>query len=544
MKAPLDTLPAGIPDDQGIRTLGWGLLEWALPRFIQPNGPRSGEKFRPTLRQVRFILWWYALDDNGEFIFRHAVRRLAKGSGKSPFAAFLSLCELCGPVRFSHWDDSVAGGAVGKVVHMPLVQIAATAEHQTKNTMRMVREFGAKKNPLAREYGLDPGKTVFYHPDMGGELQVLTSSAAGAEGAEPTCIIADELEHWTPSNGGVDFYEVLDRNLAKSNSRMIETCNSWKPGAGSVAETVWDSYIAQEEGKTRGETRILYDAIEAPDDFDIKDPDELLEALSIVYGDCPWVNLKGIRERIWDTKVPIEVSRRFYLNQRVSDSTAWTTPQKWGALAVPEYYVEDGVDIVMFFDGSKSGDATALIGCEVDSGHVFEIGIWEPADGSEVDAEEVDTAVMLAFERWHVCAFFADVREWESYVKTLWVDRHKDDLLLWAVPNGSPAHPIAWDMRGKGMLFAQAAELCEQEINNAVFTHDGSSVIARHVGNAQRKPYRQFVTVAKESPKSSKKIDAAVCVIGARMVRRLLLASNEWDTYKNVGKKSKTLGIY
>jgi hypothetical protein len=38
-----------------------------------------------------------------------------------------------------------------------------------------------------------------------------------------------------PNNGGVDLYETLDRNLAKSNSRMIETCNAWEPGAGSVA---------------------------------------------------------------------------------------------------------------------------------------------------------------------------------------------------------------------------------------------------------------------------------------------------------------------
>ena len=35
---------------------------------------------------------------------------------------------------------------------------------------------------------------------------------------------------------------------------------------------------------------------------------------------------------------------------------------------------------------------------------------------------------------------------------------------------------------------------------------------------------KAVVNFAKESAKSSKKIDAAICVVGARMVRRLVLA--------------------
>lgn len=80
---PLDTLPPSIPDHYGIPTLGWYVLDWALPRFHQPNGPLAGDPFKPTPRQVRFLLWFYALDEHGKFIFRHAVRRLAKGSGKA-----------------------------------------------------------------------------------------------------------------------------------------------------------------------------------------------------------------------------------------------------------------------------------------------------------------------------------------------------------------------------------------------------------------------------------------------------------------------------
>lgn len=531
---PLDTLPPGIPDDYGIPTLGWGVLSWSLGvPFVQPNGPRAGGPFRPTLRQVRFLTWWYALDAVGGFIFRHAVRRLAKGSGKSPFAAFLALCELCGPVRFACWDASVPGGASGAPVGMPLVQIAATSLDQTSNTMRMVRAFAASsrdgRTQLARRYRLETGKTQVIRPGVGGgDLKVITSSASGAEGGEPSTVVADETEHWHHANGGDDLFEVLDRNLAKTASRMIETCNAWEPGSGAVAEGTWEAFVAQEEGKLRGESLILYDCVEMPVAVDWSDEASLLAGLDVVYADCDWVNRRAIAERIWAPTSKPDVSRRFYGNQRVSSATSWTTPVKWGRLAAPETVLADGDEIVAFFDGSKSEDTTALLGCRVSDGHVFEVGAWEPPEGGEIDPADVDRAVLLMFDRWSVLAFFGDVKEWESYVKTSWPERHAEDLLLWSAPRSTPPAAIAWDMRAHKAEFAQAAELCCDEIEQVAFTHDGSSVLARHVGNMQRRPYQKWVSVGKESPHSPKKIDAGVCVIGVRMVRRLLLASKEW----------------
>lgn len=364
MLSPLDTLPPGVPDED--RTLGWGVLRWSQRLFIQPDGPRAGQPFRPTDRQTRFLLHWYALDDDGGFVYRHGVRRLAKGSGKSPFAAYMALVEWCGPVRFNGWDSrDDQGNLLGKPVSMPLVQIAATAEHQTLNTNRYVRELAGKGTRLQRVYSIEPGKTINYKP--GGELRIITSSSTGAEGAQPSFVVLDETEHHLPSNGGDDLFEVLDRNLAKSNSRMLETCNAWVPGTGSVAEKTWDAFVAQQEGKFKGTTRILYDALEAPADVEMATEASLIEALTIVYADCPWVNTRAIAERIWSQTTRPEVARRFYLNQRVSDASSWTTPTKWAALARPEHVVPNDADIVLFFDGSKSGDATALIGCEVET---------------------------------------------------------------------------------------------------------------------------------------------------------------------------------
>lgn len=520
----LCTLPPGEPS----LTLGFEVARWQESSFVQPNGPRAGQPFRLTGDQLRFLVWWYALDEDGRWLFNHGVRRRAKGSGKSPFAAVVSLTEFCGPVRLHDFDPRRAGGCVGRSVDMPLVQIAATAESQTANTMRMVRAFAGKGSEFVQRYNLDPGKTRYYRlPE--GTLEVITSSATAAEGGEGSFIVADETEHWKPANGGRELAATLADNLAKSGSRMMETSNAWVPGAESVAEDSWEAWLAQEEGRTRGKTKILYDATIAPADTNLADPASLRVALEHVYADCAWVDVTNIMERIWSPRARPDDSKRKYLNWPTAAQDSWLAPEDWAALPQCQA-APDGAEIVLFFDGSKSRDATVLMGCELDSGDVFTLGVWEPDpndDDDVVDAADVDRVLINTFACYDVLAFFGDVREFESFVLTEWPGRYGDDLLVWAAPTGKPPQPIAWDMRSHAAEFARAAEACHDEIIERAFAHDGHPAVARHVANARRRPYQAWVSIGKESPDSSRKVDAAVCVIGVRMVRRLVLSSGK-----------------
>lgn len=535
---------ATLPEGKPALTLGWGVIAHASRLLVQPNGLRAGQLWTPTTGQARFLLWWYAVDEDGRWLFNHGVRRLAKGSGKSPFAAVMALEELVGPVRLADFDPKAPGGCVGKPVDMPLVQIAATAESQTANTMRMVRAMAQKRSRVAVEYGIDVGKTVMYTP-AGGQLEVITSSASAAEGAEVTFAVEDETEHWTPTSGGQELAQTLDRNLAKSGSRAVETANAWEPGAGSVAETSYDAWVAQQEGRTRGRGRMLYDARIAPADTNLRDEDAVRRALAFVYEDCFWIDEAGrevLADRIWDPRTPADVSRRYYLNQPTASDGAWVTPMEWASLADPSKVVADGDQVALFFDGSKSRDATALIGCRIDDGHVFTLGVWEPvadhgsSDREVVPVEAIDQAVRQAFDRFEVLGFFADVREWESFAKVSWPTDLAESLVISAVDGGKDPQPIAWDMRSHWWEFGSACELTRGEIIDGAeaaakglpptFTHDGDSRLARHVGNARIHESRGVIGIRKETPSSPKKIDAAVCMVGARMVRRRVLAAN------------------
>ncbi|AKK04585.1 phage terminase-like protein, large subunit [Corynebacterium mustelae] len=531
----LDTLPEGVPK----LTLGWEALAWAGKYLHHPNGIRQGKPWKFTPNQARFILWFYSINEFGAWNYAEAHRRLAKGSGKSPFAATAALIDFLAPVRLDHFDPTIIGGCIGKPVQMPWVQIAAVSEKQTENTMRMVRAMVAKKrNPqLHKDYELDPGKTqINLVPE--GKLEVITSSATTQEGAEVTLVIGDELEHWTPSNGGVELYDTLLDNLTKSGNRLLGTLNAWKPGVGTVGETVFDAWVDQELGKTKAERKILMDARKAPPDTTLADPVSLRRGLEFVYADCPWADIDAIMSRIWTPSSKPDDAKRKYLNWPTTSYDAWVQPTDLEQMARPDIRVEQGERIAMFFDGSLSRDSTALVGCRVSDGHVFLIGAWEPGNSHDGTAEKVDVDAVDRKVRWakgyyNVAAYFADVREWESFTKVEWPRLFRGSLALWAVPSGANAEPVAWDMRSKLFDFTRACELVEREISEHSFTYDGSAVLTTHITNARRAVNRYGTSIRKESPNSAKKIDGAVCLIGARMVRRKLLEaefdSNQYD---------------
>ena len=536
--APADrlvTLPR-FPVGQ-IPTLGFIAIDWAERNLKQPNGPNAGKPFRYAPDQVNFLLWAYAIDKDARWLFNHLVRRLAKGSGKSPFAATYALIEFLAPVRLDRFDDRVLGGVIGRPVSLPWVQIAATAESQTKNTMRFVRAFCPKNGQLARDYDIDVGKTQCYRQPEG-TLEVITSSFTAAEGAQTTAALGDETEHWGPSNQGPEFMSTIIDNLTKTGGRMMETANAWKPGADTVAEASWDDWVAQEEGRLKGDQRILYDARVAPADCDMGDRDSLRSALEHVYAFCPWVDVDNVIGRIWRKSAAADDSRRKYLNRPTESLDSWTEAGQFALLHDPDVVVEPGDDIVLFFDGSKSRDATALVACRIADGHVFvpktadsKPAIWEPETAHNttdtVDVIAVDLAVEHISATYNVLAFFADVQEWESFVKINW-PKLFPDLVIDAQPTGKDQQPVAWDMRNHVYDFTRACELVLNEIGEKAFTHDGNAILSRHVANCRNRPNRYGTSVGKESKSSPNKIDAAVCMIGARMIRHLVLATPEW----------------
>lgn len=517
----LKSIPA-FPVDGSVKTLGFDVIRWIHRYLLQPDGDNAGEPFRLTREQKVFLLWFYAVDDQGRFTYRRGVLRRAKGWGKSPFVGAICLAELCGPVRFGGWREN--GQPFGVEHPFPWVAVAGVSETQTENTLAAIRAM-VEDSVLVDEIGLDVGLTRIFKPG-GGKLVPITASSSTQEGARPTFAVMDETHHWTESNGGSKLARVIRRNLAKSRdgaARSLETTNAHEPGQESVAEGSYLAWRATVEGRSR-KGGLLYDTVEAPAAVDLADEEALLEALRCTYGDATWIDFERLLGEIYDPDTPPEESRRFYLNQIVAAADAWITPGEWEAnyaeLLDP---LKAGETITLGFDGSLTDDSTALVAVRVSDGAPFLLGIWEKPDGAlgkgwEVDKDDVRGHVGHAFEQYDVVAFFADVAYWETDVDA-WREEYGERLLVKAVSR----HSIAWDMRSKQQDTVRSVEALHRAITDGEIPHDGDSRLTRHVLNARRRPNRHGVSFGKSTRESTDKVDALAALVLARMARTRVL---------------------
>lgn len=507
------TGPAGLP----ARTLGWQVLDWTVDYLLQPDGPDAGQPWRFTGEQLRILLWWYAVNPRGRFVYRRAVIRRAKGWGKDPFAAALACIEFLGPCRVGELrpgSDPVA------VAHpSPWVQIAAVNQDQTTNTMSLIP--GMLSPAAVADYCLDIGKEVIYSA-AGGRVQAVTSSPRALEGGRPTLVIAGETQHWQANNEGHKMARVIRRNLGKSRDgagRLVELTNAHEPGLDSVAEQSHEAWRAMVERRTRGRG-LLYDSREAPPTVDLADRASLRAGLAAAYGDSTWVDLDRLIEEIYDPNTPPSEARRFYLNQITAAEDAWITAHEWDACHVDDLIVPGDV-VVLGFDGSRADDATALAVCRLDDGLLDLAAVWEKPDGPagdgwEVPRDQVDDTVDHTVARFTVVGFYADVAGFESYVDE-WSVRYADRLKVKA----SPRSAVGWDMRARvGEFTRRGAETLHATIVDRTLRQTGHPALRRHALNARRRPNRWGVSFGKEHRESLRKVDALAAGALARIARQ------------------------
>lgn len=497
------------------RTLGWAVLEWTARWLLQPDGPRAGETWTFTPEQVRFLLNWYEVDDQGRFTYRRGMLRRMKGWGKDPFAVALACAEAVGPCRFGGWRPD---GMPRVVPHRAAwVQIAAVAREQTKNAMTLFPSMLSKA--AVEEYGIDLGKEIIYAYRGRCRVEAVTSSPRALEGARSTFTIKDETHHWISSNEGHAMAEVIARNAAKSrdgSSRVLAISNAHNPGEDSDAERDYDAWQDIAAGKFRT-TGFLYDSLEAAPDVVLSDPDSLRAGLTAARGDSEWVDVDRLMEEIYDPRTAPSTARRFYLNQIVAGEDAWLAPHEWDARAVDGVEVEPGEIVTLGLDGSKSEDHTVLMACRVSDSHMFLVGHWDPAaHGGAVPTDEVDAAVRRAFERYDVVGFYSDVHEWETYT-----DRWEQDLGEDLCARATDRHPIKWDMR-RSREAALAGQAYHDAILEGDLTHSNEAVVNQHHYNARRRPTSipDVVMFGKESKFSPRKVDAVAACTLARRARQ------------------------
>jgi len=184
------------------------------------------------------------------------------------------------------------------------------------------------------------------------------------------------------------------------------------------------------------------------------------------------------------------------------DEERWLPPGAWEALQT-EQSVPDGTPVVLGFDGSYSGDSTALVGATVEeTPHLFVLGLWEHPGGNvawRVDHDAVEAAVVDAFRRFDVREMSADPPYWAQQLNR-WAEMYGEDRVL------------AFNTFVRKRMAAACSSFYQAATSEGL-THDGHPGLARHVGNAVLRESSSGAYITKEDKSSPKKIDAAIAAV-------------------------------
>lgn len=499
-------LPAGVPKPS--ETLGYGIIQWAQKFIVQPDGDNAGEPWEFTPEQLRFVLWLYSVNPDGSWRYSAATLRRAKGWGKTPLLAALAIVEFLGPCRFSHFD--AFGLPIGKPVPLPVVQIGATALDQTEQTLDMIRGM-LSESPAEKKYGLEISKSmVQFKSGKPGSIRPKATAGRTNEGNRPTFVVMDEVHHWVGSNGGPDFYQTLKRNVektTKAGSRWVTTTNAYNPNEDSVAQNIHESDMVRQG-------YWLYDCLEGSIAVeDIRDEEQVRQALIEAYGDATWADIDGLtRTILYDRTTPDSTYCRFYFNQIAESSDGWMSKDEWDACETDEDPIRPGDQIALGFDGSIRHDSTGIVGCRLRDGRLFVHRLWErpehAGDDWEVDYLEVEAAVDRAFKDYRVEWLYGDPPYFQEAMGR-WAIKHDESDKRYVFE--------FWTNRPTKMC--EAVERFRSAVTTKDVSHQGDPDLTRHILNAVTKEVPQGLLITKDSPRSKRKIDLAICAVLALEAR-------------------------
>ena len=474
-------------------SLGAEVAAWIETFCVHGPGDVLGKPVELTREEKRFLGWAYEVDADGRRLVRRSVRGLPKGSRKTEFAAWLCLAELAGPVRFSHFDGDRARGR--RTVD-PYVVAAAASYDQADLLMSAVRS-AIVEGPLKDFF--DVFEREVQLRGQAGVLVRVPAVAGTNDGLRPTFVVMDETHEWTGSKQRVAL--VLENGLQKRrDSWALGITTAGNPKAESVALTAYEYGKRIQAGEV-DDDGFLFHWREPRIDLDkLKDDAVLLEALTEANPE-PWKRVDELARRF--REMPLHEGCRYFLNMWVEpDEERWLPPGAWDELQDGRT-IPDGSKVVLGFDGSYSGDSTALVAATVeDVPHLQVLGLWEhPGGGVQwtVDHDAVEAAVFGAFGRFEVVEMSADPPYWAQQLGR-WAETFGDDRVL------------AFNTFVRKRM-AAACSSFYQAATSGGLTHDGDVGLSRHVGNATLRESAQGAFIVKEDKASPRKIDAAIAAV-------------------------------
>lgn len=495
-------------------TLGPDVCRWIERNLVHGEGDYYGKPFKLRPWQRRFIWRAYELHPDGRRRYRRVLLGLPKGNGKTELAAALGCAELGGPVVCVGWKDCkpIAGRRIS-----PAIPVAAASFEQADILFGAARTM-IKEGPLSEFF--EVYDTEILVKNGPGKMTRVAAAAGTNDGARPTFLLADELHEWTGNKERV--------HLVLSNGRA-KRADSWELNittAGWDARSLLGRMYAHGKRVRDGEEKddtLLFEWFEPSGTVDLSDRAALEAAIREANPAADdFLPVDGIVAR--SREIPEFEFRRYHLNQWVDTPERWLPLGAWDACAKPDFGLPpDGTEIAIGFDGSYSGDSTAIVGATLEeTPHLFVIAAWEKGRDPEwkIDIPDVEQALRNACQRWRVERIGCDPYRWQRSLQVL-------------AEEGLPI--VEWPSHLAAHMVPACASFYDACVNQRL-THDGDERLTTHVSHAVVKTDSRGPRISKDHKDSERHIDLAVCaVIAHDCAVRLAGSTSVYETRGVVG---------
>lgn len=424
---------------------------------------------RPWQREI--LSGIYAERDDGRLKHRVAYIGLPRKNGKSTLAAALAV-------------HALIAGPPGAEVYS-----AAGDRTQARIVFREARDMILASPELSSRV------TVFQHslesPRNGGIYRALSADAKLQQGLNPTFVVFDEV-HVQPNRHLWDALQLGMGTRPEGQMLGITTAGFDKE---TLAWELYDYGRKVESGEIVDPT--FYFRWWEPSDTnaDWRDPDVWAES-NPAFGDFLLAEHFDSDART----TPENEFRRYRLNQWTSTSYAWLPHGAWDACHTNQA-IGDDEPVVLFLDGSWSNDSTGLVACSItEPFRLSVVGHWEPTEAlGHVDMDAIELGVRRALKQLNVREIAFDPARFQDFFSRL---------------EGEGIPVVEWPTNALARMVPACQEFYTAVIEQRIH-HDGDPRLASHIANAVLKEDRHGPRIVKESKSSKRKIDLAVCAVGA-----------------------------
>lgn len=505
------------------KSLGFLLAAWITAHCVVPAGYDLNRPFRLTGWQLRNAVDFYTIKDGLEFnaarpalgsAFRWRRGQIVGGQklGKSPFGAAVACFEAVGPCVFCGWakggerfrcSDWGCGCGfayeyrVGEPMGMPrrtaLIQLLATSEEQTANVYRPLQT-------MIRNGRLDDLMKVregFIRLPNGGRIDPVTSSAKSKLGNPVNFAIMDESGVYTKRSGMFEVADTVARGTAGMDGRVLELTNPWDPMDASFGQATYEARVSD----------IMKYFPRHDPSLDFMDAADRRRILEFVYRGSPWIQIDQIEAMCEELlqRDPTQ-ARRFFGCELVQGLGSYMPEVLYDATESDREPPEPGTQICLGFDGSQTGDWTALRAETLDGyrwtptyGPSNRPTFWNPAEWEgRIPRSEVNAAVDELFAKYDVARFYCDPHPWETQVDD-WSLRYGGDIV------------VPWPTNQIGRMYDALTRFLQDTADHTT-THSVDATAKLHMMAARKvaKPGDRYVL---GKPSQNQKIDISMADI-------------------------------